>query len=187
MADIIAIDLYNPKDAKEVKRWLLEDFEKNDKISALTQEDVRKEIERFTSVYGDFSKVVAGITILVAMLFISTIVMISVKERTGEISALRALGFSRASIFKLVLIESMLICLIGFILGLIFGALGTEIINIYAQSVATGLPEGFKIAKITPGLLLRATGSITLLGVLVGLIPAYWASRLNIVDALKSE
>jgi ABC-type lipoprotein release transport system permease subunit len=187
MADVIAIDLYNPKDAEEVKQWLLEDFEENDKISALTQEDVREEIERFTSIYRGFSEMVAGITILVAMLFISTIVMISVKERTGEISALRALGFSRASIFKLVLIESVLICLIGFIIGLIFGALGTEIINSYAQSVATGLPEGFKIAEITTGLLLRATGSITILGVLVGLIPAYWASRLNIVDALKSE
>jgi len=179
--------LYNPSDAEEVKQWLLEDFEENDKISAYTQEDVREEIERFTSIYRGFSEMVAGITILVAMLFISTIVMISVKERTGEISALRALGFSRASIFKLVLIESVLICLIGFIIGLIFGALGTEIINTYAQNVATGLPEGFKIAKITTELLLRATGSITILGVLVGLIPAYWASRLNIVDALKSE
>ncbi len=187
MADTISIDLYNPKYAKDVKENLLENFEENDKISVFTQEDVREEIERFTSIYRGFSEMVAGITLLVAMLFISTIVMISVKERTREISALRAIGFSRGSIFKLVLIEALLICLIGFIIGLIFGAFGTEIINTYAQSVASGLPEGFKIAKITPILLLRVTGMITIIGVLVGLIPAYWASRLNIVDALKSE
>jgi len=187
IADIIAVDLYNPSDAENVKKWLLSDFEKKEKISAFTQEDIREEIERFTSTYRGFSEMVAGITILVAMLFISTIITISVKERTGEISALRALGFSRKSIFKLVLIESVLICFIGFIIGLIFGALGTEIINIYAHNVATGLPEGFKIAKITPMLILRATGSITIIGILVGLIPAYWASHLNIVDSLKSE
>lgn len=187
MADIIAVDLYDPSDAKDVKEWLVSDFVKKDKITVFTQEDIREEIERFTSTYRGFSEMVAGITILVAMLFISTIVTISVKERTGEISALRALGFSRGSIFKLVLIESVLICFIGFIIGLIFGALGTEIINIYAHDVATGLPEGFKIAKITPMLLLRATGSITIIGILVGLAPAYWASHLNIVDSLKSE
>jgi ABC-type lipoprotein release transport system permease subunit len=187
MADMIVIDLYNPKDAKEVKNWLENDFEKSNKITAFTQEDIRAEIERFTSLYRGFSEMVAGITILVAMLFISTVMMISVKERTGELSALRALGFSRTSVFKLVLFESVLICLIGFVIGLIFGALGAEVINFYAHSMQTGLPEGFKIAKITPPLLLRATGSITIIGVLVGLIPAYWASRLNIVDALKSE
>jgi ABC-type lipoprotein release transport system permease subunit len=187
MVDMIVIDLYNPKDAEKVKNWLESDFEKNNKITAFTQDDIRAEIELFTSIYRGFSEMVAGITILVAMLFISTVMMISVKERTGEISALRALGFSRSSVFKLVLIESVLICMIGFVIGLIFGALGAEMINYYAHSIQTGLPEGFKIAKITPPLLLRATGSITIIGVLVGLIPAYWASRLNIVDALKSE
>jgi putative ABC transport system permease protein len=113
--------------------------------------------------------------------------MISVKERTPELAALRALGFSRTSIFKLVLAESLLVCIIGFIIGLILGTIGTGIINSYAQNAATGLPDGFEIAKITIGLLVRATGAIVIIGVLVGLIPAYWASRLNIIDALKSE
>jgi putative ABC transport system permease protein len=185
--DMIIVDLHDPSDAGEVKEWFEEDFEDRNKVSALTQDDVREEIARFTSIYRGFSEMVAGITILVAFLFISTVIMISVKERTGELSALRALGFSRASIFKLVLAESVLICLIGFVFGMIFGIIGSGIINAYAQSVATGLPEGFEIAKVTPLLFLRATGAVLLIGVLVGLIPAYWASRLNIIDALKSE
>ncbi|UCE36656.1 MAG: ABC transporter permease [Thermoplasmata archaeon] len=186
-ADTIVIDLYNPKDADSVKYWLENEFEEKDEITAYTQEDVREEIEKFTSLYRGFSEMVAGITILVALLFISTVIMISVKERTGELCALRALGFSRASVFKLVLAEALLVCLIGFVIGVIFGAIGTELINIYAENEAPQLPEGFQIAKITPGLLLRATGSVFIFGVLVGLIPAYWASRLNIIDALKSE
>lgn len=185
--DTILVDLYNPSDAKKVKHLLENDFEDKDKISVFTQEDIREEIERFTSIFRGFSEMVAGITILVAFLFISTVIMISVKERTGELCALRAIGFARLSIFKLVLVESVLICLIGFVIGLICGAIGSEIINMYAESVATGLPEGFKIAKITPLLLFKATSSITIIGVLVGLIPAYWASRLNIIEALKSE
>ncbi|UCE74483.1 MAG: ABC transporter permease, partial [Methanomassiliicoccales archaeon] len=87
-ADTIVIDLYNPSDAEEVKHWLENDFESANEISALTQQDVREEIERFTSTYRGFSEMVAGITILVALLFISTVIMISVKERTGELSAL---------------------------------------------------------------------------------------------------
>jgi putative ABC transport system permease protein len=186
-ADTILIDLHNPDDAKEVKSWLESDYERSDEISTFTQQDIREEIELFTSTYRGFSDMVAGITLLVALLFISTVIMISVKERTPELSALRALGFSRASIFKLVLAESMLVCIIGFVIGLVLGTVGTNLVNSYAQSVATGLPEGFEIAKITVGLLVRATGAIVIIGVLVGLIPAFWASRLNIIDALKSE
>jgi ABC-type lipoprotein release transport system permease subunit len=186
-ADTIIINLHNPDDAEEVKIWLENDYDRSSEISAFTQQDIREEIELFTSTYRGFSDMVAGITILVALLFISTVIMMSVKERTPELSALRALGFSRSSIFKLVLAESMLVCIIGFVLGVILGAFGTSIINSYAQSMATGLPEGFEIAKITVGLLLRATAAIVIIGVIVGLIPAYWASRLNIIDALKSE
>ncbi len=186
-ADTIIIDLKDPGKAKEVKSWLLSDFSRNDEISAFTQQDIREEIDRFTAVYRGFSDMVAGITLLVALLFISTVITISIKERTPELAALRALGFSRGSIFKLVLAESMLICIIGFVIGVILGFVGTGIINGYAESQATGLPEGFEIAKITLGLLVRATGAIVIIGVLVGLLPAFWASRLNIIDALKSE
>jgi ABC-type lipoprotein release transport system permease subunit len=186
-ADTILIDLKDPNDAKEVKEWLEGDYERSNDISAFTQQDIREEIDRFTAIYRGFSDMVAGITLLVALLFISTVIMISVKERTPELAALRALGFSRTSIFKLVLAESLLVCIIGFIIGIILGTIGTGIINSYAQNAATGLPEGFEIAKITIGLLIKATGAIVIIGVLVGLIPAYWASRLNIIDALKSE
>ncbi len=183
----IIVDLYRASDAEDVKNWLENDFEEKSRISAFTQEDIREEIEIFTSTFRGFSEMVAGITVLVAFLFISTVVMISVKERTGELCALRALGFSRFSIFKLVLAESVLICLIGFVIGLILGVIGSEVINIYAQNPDYALPEGFKVARITPSLLLKATGSIVIMGVSVGLIPAYWASRLNIIEGLKSE
>jgi ABC-type lipoprotein release transport system permease subunit len=185
--DTILVKLHDPDDANQVKIWLESQYERSEEISAFTQEDIREDIELFTSTYRGFSDMVAGITLLVALLFISTVIMISVKERTPELSALRALGFSRSSIFKLVLAESMLVCIIGFVIGIILGTVGTAIVNSYAQSVATGLPEGFEIAKITLGLLIRATGALVIIGVLVGLIPAFWASRLNIVDALKSE
>ncbi len=186
-ADTIIVDLKDPGKAKEVKSWLLTDFSRSNEISAFTQQDIREEIDRFTAIYRGFSDMVAGITLLVALLFISTVITISIKERTPELAALRALGFSRGSIFKLVLAESMLICIIGFVIGVILGFAGTEIINGYAESHATGLPEGFEIAQITLGLLVRATGAIVIIGVLVGLLPAFWASRLNIIDALKSE
>lgn len=186
-ADTILIDLKDPDDAKEVKKWLENDYARSNEISAFTQQDIREEIDRFTAVYRGFSDMVAGITLLVALLFISTIIMISVKERTPELAALRALGFSRSSVFKLVLAESLLVCIIGFVIGIILGTIGTGIINSYAQNAATGIPEGFEIAKITIGLLIKAAGAIAIIGVLVGLIPAYWASRLNIIDALKSE
>jgi putative ABC transport system permease protein len=186
-ADTIIIDLKDPGKADEIKSWLLNEFSRKDDISAFTQQDIREEIDRFTAIYRGFSDMVAGITLLVALLFISTVIMISIKERTPELAALRALGFSRGSIFKLVLAESMLVCIIGFVIGVILGFVGTGIINGYAESQATGLPEGFEIAKITLGLLVRATGAIVIIGVLVGLLPAFWASRLNIIDALKSE
>jgi ABC-type antimicrobial peptide transport system permease subunit len=186
-ADLILIDLNNPDDAEEIQEWFNNDYENREKISVFTQDDIREDIAKITGAFQGFSQMVAIITTFVALLFISTIMMISVKERAREISVLRALGHSKSTIFKLVLTESILICVISFIIALVLGYIGVEFVNSYTLSIREGLPKDFRVALLTPTLALSAGGGAILIGVIAGLIPAYWASSVNIVDTLKSE
>lgn len=186
-SDLILVDLYQPDEAEEIQEWLNNEYENREKISTFTQDDIREDIAKITGALQGFSQMVAIVTTFVALLFISTIMMISVKERAKEISVLRALGHSKNTIFKLVLAESVLICIISFFIGIVLGYIGVEFVNSYTLSVREGLPEGFRVALLTPALALMAGGGAVLIGVVAGLVPAFWATRLNIVDTLKSE
>ncbi len=186
-ADLILVDLYQPDEAEEIQEWLNNEYENREKISTFTQDDIREDIAKITGALQGFSQMVAIITAFVALPFISTIMMISVKERAREICVLRALGHSKHTIFKLVLAESVLICIISFFIGIVLGYIGVEFVNSYTLSVREGLPEGFRVALLTPALALMAGGVAVFIGVIAGLVPAFWASRLNIVDTLKSE
>jgi putative ABC transport system permease protein len=102
----------------------------------------------------------------------------SIRERTREVAVLRTLGFTRGSILKLLLSESIAISLIG---GLIGVALGTGVILFIARP-GIGLPVSMHMTSATA---LVAMVVAAFVGVISGLIPSYRASHLGIVDALR--
>jgi putative ABC transport system permease protein len=104
--------------------------------------------------------------------------MMAARERTREIAVMKAVGFSDHTVLALVLTESLLIALIG-------GILGTGL----ARTVfgATDFTAGgfFPSFYVTWGTILRALMIAAALGLLSGAIPAYNASRLKVIDALR--
>jgi macrolide transport system ATP-binding/permease protein len=106
------------------------------------------------------------------------IMLVSVTERTREIGVRMAVGARRSDILQQFLIEAILICLIGGLLG-----------------VGAALALGLAVAKFSTGYsmvfsgttIALASGSAALIGVFFGFLPARNAARLDPIDALARE
>jgi len=102
----------------------------------------------------------------------------AVRERTGELGVLKALGFTGAQILALVMAESCLIALLGGALGLGLAAL---LVPAVGKALATMLPMFYFPARD----LILAIGICIALGLLTGIFPAVMAMRLRVADALR--
>ncbi len=186
-ANKIYLSLYHKSDKDEVKHWLENEFKYKDQISVFTPEDLLKDLNDFMRLFEGFSNMVIIITILIAALFISTILMISTRERTKEIGALRAIGISKFTINKFILKESLLICIFGLVLGIIIGIIGSYALNQYIISTYTYIPGNIRITVITPLLIIQITTITLIIALLASLAPSYWASKLKPADTIRDE
>jgi putative ABC transport system permease protein len=107
--------------------------------------------------------------------------MMSVFERVREIGTLRAIGWRKRRVIGMVLCESLIISLLGAAFGLAAGLLTLHLMT-YWPKVA-GLVEGALPASVA----LQGCGLAVLAGILGAAYPAYWASRLSPVDALRAK
>ncbi len=108
----------------------------------------------------------------------------SVANRTREIGTLRALGFQRANIVSAFLQEAMLLGFIAGVLGLI-GASFMQLVEISTTNIQTFSEVVFKLI-LTPAIVVQVMLFSIFMGVLGGVLPAVRASRLEIVDALRT-
>jgi putative ABC transport system permease protein len=131
-----------------------------------------------------FLGTIAGIALLVGGIGIMNIMLVSVTQRTREIGLRKAVGARRWAILQQFLIEALVLCLAGCGLGIALGYAisfaGTFVIQQVFQ-----LENGY--AVITPGSILLATGVSAGIGLFFGFWPAWRASRLQPVQALRSE
>ncbi|MCW4030562.1 MAG: ABC transporter permease [Candidatus Bathyarchaeota archaeon] len=131
---------------------------------------------------------IAAISLLVAGIGIMNIMIVSLIERTREIGILKALGMKSRTVLTIFLGESIIIGLMGAIIGIVLGwglAVGT------AQVLGSGIMGGggaFSIVPIlTPEVLLGALAFGIGVSVIFALYPAWRASKLKPVDALRYE
>jgi ABC-type lipoprotein release transport system permease subunit len=183
----ILVDIRDEADAEEWKDRLEKDYDYSVLLSVSTDRDIYNKLDTLYDTFEGFASLIAIITIAVALLFIATVMIISVKERIRELGALRAIGFSRTSIFRLVLQEGFLISVAGFALGLVFGFIDAWVLDEYLRQTVTGIPAGIHVTQITGLVVLEVTLVGLLIGAVAGLIPAYWATRVNIADTLRHE
>lgn len=120
------------------------------------------------------------VAILLGGIIVVITMMKAISERTREIGVLRAIGWTRRRIIKMIIGESLLLSLIAIIVGLIVGISLVEILN-YTQMIP-GLMPSFSAV-----LFLKGIGVALLLGILGGIYPAYRASRLEPTEALRYE
>jgi len=157
-----------------------------DGISALTKSDYAKQIDEIMSGITLFVGLIASIALLVGVISIVNIMLVNVSERTREIGVLKAIGFTNREILGSILMEAGLLGLIGSVAGLIIAALLLELGIIYLAPQLN--MDGIKLVQMLPlWLVVGVIGGSAVLSVLAGLYPAWRASRLNVVEALRYE
>lgn len=141
----------------------------NDEIVKIVLEDIQK--ITWTAI------IIGIITLLCSMIGLMNIMLVSVAERTREIGVSKALGAKTGMIKGQFLTESVLISLMGGVLGVLLGILTGNIVSIF-------LKTGFIIpwAWMMMGVTLCA-----IVGILSGIYPALKASRLDPIEALRYE
>ena len=120
---------------------------------------------------------IAGISLLVGGIGIMNIMIVSVTERTREIGIRMALGATRLNILMQFLIESMVLCLIGGILGIALG---------FIMSISLANLANWVVSVSIESVILSVLFSISV-GLFFGILPARKASNLDPIEALRHE
>ena len=168
------------EDAKDELRGIMRKIRnlrpgQEDDFSINQQDLLTNVFSSITSVIAGVGFFITGLSLFVGGIGIMNIMYVSVTERTREIGIRKAIGARRRTILFQFLIEAALICLIGGIIGLIVSYPLSLIAN---QILPTAMPLSVVFLAIFVSLLV---------GLISGFLPAYRASKLDPVDALRYE
>ncbi|XHH09044.1 MAG: ABC transporter permease [Candidatus Bathyarchaeia archaeon] len=160
----------------------------SDQVSVVSSTAMLSTITSVFSILQLFLAGIAGISLLVAGVGIMNIMVVSLIERTREIGILKALGMKSRTVLTIFLGESVIIGLIGAVIGIIAGY-GLAVI--VAQVLGSGLlggGGGFTLTPVlTPTVLLGSLAFGIGVSVIFALYPAWRASKLKPVEALRYE
>jgi ABC-type lipoprotein release transport system permease subunit len=124
---------------------------------------------------------IAFLALLVGGAGMTNTMVMSVFERTREIGVLRALGWGKGRVLWMILRESLALSLLGGLVGLVAGVVLIELLN------AIPFVAGWVRARFSMGLFIQAMVTALVLGAVGGAYPAWRASRLRPVEALRYE
>jgi len=119
---------------------------------------------------------IAGISLVVAGIGVMNVMLVSVTERTKEIGIRKALGAKQKDILIQFLVEAMILCILGGIIGICIGLVIGNILQIF----------GFNFNANTSIICISFLSSAGI-GLIFGIFPAYKAAKLNPIDALRTE
>ena len=135
--------------------------------------------------------IVGLFTLLSGIVGVSNIMLITVKERTHEFGIRKAIGAKPWGILKLIIIESVIITTFFGYIGMVLGVAANEYMDatLGHETIDTGLFKATMFLDPTVGLdvCFEATMVMILAGTLAGLIPAYKASRILPIEALRAD
>ncbi|MBS7606709.1 ABC transporter permease [Candidatus Bathyarchaeota archaeon] len=123
----------------------------------------------------------------VAVAGVAATMITSVMERTREIGVMKAIGYTSNQILLLILLESIVMSLVGGSIGITFGIIGAHILSSRGLTIS-GIGLTFMLSpKITPDLMAQTLSLTIMVGLIGGALPAYRASKIPPVVALRYE
>ncbi|ABR55568.1 protein of unknown function DUF214 [Methanococcus vannielii SB] len=139
--------------------------------------------EEIISMLTTFLSFIAGISLVVGITGISNTMFTTVLEKTREIGIMKSIGARNKDILLLFVFNSAIIGLVGGFLGLILGTIISQLIVLF---IAQSMGSSYHFVLSTKSVVI-AIGCSLIAGIIAGIIPAYNASKLKPVDALKSD
>jgi len=152
--------------------------------SKSVQETINSAVQSITL----FLAAIAAVSLLVGAVGIANTMFTTVLEKTKEIGIMKAIGAKNRDIMMIFMLNSALVGVVGGLIGIVLGAIASTMMP---ASMGISIPgrggRGIGGTLITPQLLFYALAIAIGIGMVAGLIPAYRASKLKPVDALRYE
>ncbi|MGE5425893.1 MAG: ABC transporter permease [Bacillota bacterium] len=158
------------------------DSPEDDDFSVRSFRDALDLVTNITDALRYFLAAMAALSLLVGGIGIMNIMLVGVTERTREIGLRKAIGATSRQVLTQFLLEAVVLTLFGGVVGLIGGAGVAYLVSIIVNSL--GYRWDFVISVFS---ILIAVGLSTLIGVVFGYYPAWRASRLSPIEALRYE
>jgi putative ABC transport system permease protein len=170
----------NVRSTGDVVRNLLERYHQKKDWDVAVPLDRLEEAERARDRYNVLLAIIGGISLLVGGIGIMNIMLATVTERTREIGIRRALGAKRRDITMQFLIEAIVQTTLGGLLGTAAGMIVTYGLPLVARLFGATLPSALDVRSIFVSIFFAV-----FVGVVFGLYPAFRASRLDPIEALR--
>jgi len=149
----------------------------DDDFRIMSMEEIAETVSEATGTMTTLLGAIAGISLLVGGIGVMNIMLVSVLERTREIGIRKALGARGRDIWSQFLIEAVFLTLTGGIIGVILGGVIAYVVD----------SMGLMTTVVTADIVILAVSVSVGIGLFFGFYPAWQASRLNPIEALRHE
>jgi putative ABC transport system permease protein len=155
----------------------------NDDFYVLTQEGAMQQVSMITMIISMLLGSIAAISLMVGGVGIMNIMLVSVTERTREIGLRKSVGATTTNIMSQFLIESVMVSVLGGLVGIALGLLGLwGVATVISANTAVKVDNVVSMTAV-----LVAFGVSAAIGIVFGLYPAWRAARLDPITALRYE
>lgn len=160
---------------------LMERFDQDDDAFTVSSRDALEDaMSSVTSVLMILLGSIAGISLIVGGIGIMNIMLVTVTERTREIGIRKAIGAGRGVILQQFLLESVVLCMFGCVIGVFLSWAVLRIISVVVSSLSMSFSLEWNVVLI-------AVGFCFLIGIVFGLYPANKAAKMAPIDALRYD
>ena len=166
-----------------VRNWIATEIPS---VSAISVATAIAQVDQRLSYFRQLAFILGAVSLFVGFLLVTTLVTVSVNERSGEIAVMRAIGVSRAHVVQQIVAEGLATTFIGAVLGLGLGLLTARYLN-SILSAFPGLPMAIDFFLFQPRAAWLALGLLIVSGIAAGIYPAWRAASLPIAESLRRE
>jgi putative ABC transport system permease protein len=155
-------------------------------VTVISTAEALKQVDERLSYFRQLAVILGAVSLVVGFLLVTTLVTVSVNERLGEISVMRAIGVRRWRVVAQILLESSVIMLVASPIGLALGLVTARWLNSILARFP-GLPERIDFFLFQPSAAWTALGLLAASGILAGVYPSWRGASLPIATTLRQE
>lgn len=182
-ASLFMIKVKHDSEVERIRTWAWRTIPG---ISAISTASALVQVDQRLSYFRQLAIILGTVSLFVGFLLVTTLMTVSVNERVGEITVMRALGVSRVHVVQQIVLEGVVITFAGALGGLGLGLATARYLN-GILSTFPGLPIAIDFFLFQPVAAWTALGLLTLSGIAAGVYPSLRAASLPIATTLRQE